>query len=78
MGVVGVKGPEALDDLSDGLRGKGIDDGLLCLRCRGVAEGVRDWDNGMFERDREPGGGDGTELGGEAVGREYGIGGAAG
>ncbi len=78
MGVVGVRGPGALDDSSDGLRGKGIDDGLLCLRCRGVAEGVGDWDNGMFEEDRESGGGDGTELGGEAVRCEYGIGSAAG
>ena len=79
MGVVGVKGPDALDDLeaSDGLTGKGIDDGLLRSRGGGVADEARDWDNGMFEEDRELRGGEGIELGWGAVRCEYGIGGAA-
>lgn len=64
-GVVGVKGPDALNDLevSDGLMGKGIDDGLLRSRGGGVADGARDCDSGMFEEDRESRGGEGTELG---------------
>ena len=80
MGVVGVKGPDALDDLemSDGLRGKGIDDGLLRSRGGGVPDEARDWDSGMFEEDRELRGGEVTELGWVAVRSEYGIGGATG
>ena len=79
-GVVGVKGSGALDDLeeSDGLTGKGIDDGLRRSRGGGVADDVRDWDSGMFEEDRESRGGEGTVLGWGAVRLEYGIGGAAG
>jgi len=55
MGEVGVKGPDALDDLevSDGLTGKGIDDGLLRSRGGGVPDEARDCDGGMFEEDRE-------------------------
>jgi hypothetical protein len=79
MGVVGVKGPDALDDMevSDGLTGKGIDDGLLRSRGVGVTDEARDWDSdsGMFEEDRESLGGEETELG--ALRCEYGIGGAA-
>jgi hypothetical protein len=80
MGVVGVKGPDALDDLevSDGLRGKGIDDGLLRSRGGGVADEARDWDSELFEEDRELRGGEEIELGSGAVRCEYGIGGAAG
>jgi len=80
MGVVGVKGPDALDDMevSDGLRGKGIDDGLLRSRGGGVADEARDWDSGMFEEDRESRGGEGTKLGWGAVRCEYGIGGSVG
>jgi len=80
MGVVGVKGPDASDGLkvSDGLRGKGIDDGFLCSRGGGVADAARDWDGEMFEDDRESRGGEGTELACGAVRCEYGIGGAAG
>jgi hypothetical protein len=80
IGVVGVKGPDASDDLeaSGGLTGKGIDDGLLRTRGGGVGDEVRDWDSGMFEEDRESRGGEGTELEWGAVRREYGIGGAAG
>lgn len=76
MGVVGVKGPDESDSLevSDGLRGKGIDDGLLRSCGGGVADEDRDCDSGMFEEDRESRGGEGTEL---AVRFEYGIGGAA-
>ena len=79
MGVVGVKGPDALDDLevSDGLTGKGIDDGLLRSRGGGVADEARDWDSGMFEEDRELRG-EGIELSWGAVRCENGIGGAAG
>lgn len=82
MGVIGVKGPDALDDLdvSDGLTGKGIDDALLCSRGGGVADEARDWDSGMWEEDRELRlrGGEGTELEWEGVRCEYGIGGAIG
>jgi hypothetical protein len=80
MGVVGVKGPDALNDLgvSDGLRGKGIDDGLLRSRGGGVVGEAWDWDSGMFEEDRELRGGEGTELDWGAAPCEYGIGGAAG
>lgn len=80
MGEVGVKGPDALDDLevSEGLTGKGIDDGLLRSRGGGVGDEARDWDSGMFEEDRKLRGGEGTELGWGAVRCEYGIGGAAG
>lgn len=80
MGEVGVKGPDASDDLkvTDGLTGKGIDDGLLRSRGGGVLDEARDWDSGMFEEDRELRGGEGTELGWGAVRSEYGIGGATG
>ena len=82
MGEVGVKGPDALDDLeaSDGLTGKGIDDGLLRSRNGGVADEARDWESGMCEEDWESRGGEGTELELEwgAARCEYGIGGAAG
>jgi hypothetical protein len=72
MGVVGVKGPDASNDLevSDGLSGKGIDEGLLRSRGGGVADEARDWDGVMFEEDRESRGGEGTELGiGSAAGQ---------
>jgi hypothetical protein len=80
VGVVGVKGPDALDDweVSDGLSGKGIDDGSLRSRGGGVADEARDWDGVMFEEDRESRGGEGTELVWGAVRCEYGIGSAAG
>lgn len=80
MGVVGVKGPNASDNLevSDGLRGKGIDDGLLYSCGGGVADEDRDWDSGMFDEGRESRGGEGTELEWGAVRFEYGIGGSAG
>ncbi len=79
-GVVGVKGADALDDLeaSDGLRGKGIDDGLLRSRGGGAGDEARDWDSGMFEEDRESRGGEETEPGWGAVRWEYGICGATG
>ena len=77
-GVVGVKGPDVLDDLevSDGLTGKGIDDGLLRSRGGGVGDEPLDWDSKIFEEDRELRGGEVTELGWGAVRCEYGIGGA--
>lgn len=82
MGVVGVKGSDALNGLgvSDGLTGKGIDDGLLRSRGGGVGDEARDWDwdSGMLGEDREARGGEGTELAWGAVRCEYGIGGAAG
>ena len=64
MGEVGVKGPDAVEDLegSDGLTGKGIDDGLgVALLSRpcggGVADGAGDEDegggSGTFEGNRE-------------------------
>lgn len=79
-GVVGVKGSGALDDLevSDGLTGKGIDDGLLRPRGGGVGDETLDWDSGSFEVDWETRGGEGTEFGWGGVRFEYGIGGAAG
>lgn len=79
-GVVGVKGPDALDDLevSDGLMGKGIDDGLVRSRGVGVVVEARAWESGMSEEDRELRGGEVTELGWGGVRCEYGIGGAAG
>lgn len=72
---MGVKGPDASDDLeaSDGLTGKGIDDGLLRTRGGGVGDEVRDWDSGMFEEDQESRGSEGTELEWGAVRREYGA-----
>jgi hypothetical protein len=80
VGVVGVKGSDALNglDVSDGLTGKGIDDGLLRSRGGGVGDEARGWDSGMFEGDREARGGEGTELEWGDVRCEYGIGGAAG
>ncbi len=79
-GEVGVKGPDALDDLevSDVLTGKGIDDGLLYWRGGSVVDGVGDRDSEMFEEDRELRGGKETKLGGVVERCEYGIGGAAG
>jgi hypothetical protein len=77
-GVVGVNGSDVLDDLegSDGLTGKGIDDGLLRSRGGGVGDEALDWDSGIFEEDWELRGGEVTELGWGAVRCEYGIGGA--
>jgi hypothetical protein len=64
VGEVGVKGSDAAEDLgvSDGLTGKGIDDGLgIALFSRscggGVTDGAGDDDegggSGMFEENRE-------------------------